>query len=280
VERNDNKQGELKQLYFLHIPKTAGKYVSENIKRSLDANDISYYISTHHPNNNNFAKKVYTAMHAGRYPIDVVPDIDVATIIRNPVEARVSYFNFLHNRALFSRKEYLERESPLDKLRYYLFEDPNFELHNNYQSRFICNSADSRAFSPLDFYTNHYEELMSPFLKRGEAFSWFIDNTNTSKENALKAIKDFKIVNSLDRIDLFEKNINNWFNANYNVEIEFNKDNIVNAGIFSYGNEEGITTEHLVSLLSESEIDLILKNNDIDYFIYNYVKDNETIELL
>lgn len=57
MERNDNKQVELKQLYFLHIPKTAGKYVSENIKRSLDANDISYYISTHHPNNNNFAKK-------------------------------------------------------------------------------------------------------------------------------------------------------------------------------------------------------------------------------
>lgn len=280
MERNDNKQVELKQLYFLHIPKTAGKYVSENIKRSLDANDISYYISTHHPNNNNFAKKVYTAMHAGRYPIDVVPDIDVATIIRNPVEARVSYFNFIHNRALFSRKEYLERESPLDKLKYYLFEDPNFKLHNNYQSRFICNSADYRAFSPLDFYTNHYEELMSPFLKRGEAFSWFIDDTNTSKENALKAVKDFKIVNTLDRIDLFETNINNWFNTNYNVHIEFKKDKIVNAGVFNYGNEEGVTTDYLISLLSQSEIDLILKNNDIDYFIYNYVKDNETIELL
>jgi hypothetical protein len=263
----------------LHIPKTAGKYVSENIKRSLDANDISYYISTHHPNNNNFAKKVYTAIHAGRYPIDVVPDIDVATIIRNPIEARVSYFNFLYTRALFSRKEYLERESPLDKLRYYLFEDPNFELHNNYQSRFICNSADARSFSPLDFYKNHYEELMSPFLKRGEAFSWFVDNKNTSKENALNAVKDFKIVNSLDRIDLFEKNINNWFNLYYGIEIEFNKDKIVNAGVFNYGNEEGVTTDYLVSLLSQSEIDLILKNNDIDYFIYNYVRDNETIEL-
>lgn len=279
MERNDNKQVELKQLYFLHIPKTAGKYVSENIKRSLDANDISYYISTHHPNNNNFAKKVYTAIHAGRYPIDVVPDIDVATIIRNPIEARVSYFNFLYTRALFSRKEYLERESPLDKLRYYLFEDPNFELHNNYQSRFICNSADARSFSPLDFYKNHYEELMSPFLKRGEAFSWFVDNKNTSKENALNAVKDFKIVNSLDRIDLFEKNINNWFNLYYGIEIEFNKDKIVNAGVFNYGNEEGVTTDYLVSLLSQSEIDLILKNNDIDYFIYNYVRDNETIEL-
>ena len=279
MERNYNKQGQLKQLYFLHIPKTAGKYVSENIKRSLDANDLSYYISTHHPNNNNFAKKVYTAIHAGRYPIDVVPNIDVATIIRNPVEARISYFNFLYTRALFSRKEYLEIESPVDKLRYYLFEDPNFKLHNNYQSRFICNSADSRSFSPLDFYTKYYEEMMAPFLKTGEAFSWFVDDSNTSRDNALKAVKDFKIVNSLDRIDLFEKNINNWFNINYGIDIEFNKDKIVNAGIFNYGNEEGVTTDYLVSLLSQSEIDLILKNNDIDSFIYSYVRDNETIEL-
>ncbi len=280
LERELNQEGDLKQLYFLHIPKTAGKYISENIKRSLESNEISYYISTHHPNNNNFSKKVYTAIHAGRYPIDVVPNINVATIIRNPIEARVSYFNFLYNRALFTRKEYLDIESPIDKLRYYLFEDPNFELHNNYQSRFICNSADSRSFSPREFYKNHYEEMMSPFLKRGEAFSWFIDNANTSKENALKAVKEFNIVNSLDRIDLFENNINNWFKINYNIEIDFDKNKIVNEGIFSYGNEKKITTKYLISLLSQSEIDLILKNNDIDNFIYNYVKDNETIELL
>lgn len=280
MERVSYEEGRLKQLYFLHIPKTAGKYVSENIKRSLDANDISYYISTHHPNNNNFTKKVYTSIHAGTYPIDMVPNIDVATIIRNPVEARVSYFNFIYNRALFNRKEYSDIDTPIDKLRYYLFEDPNFELHNNYQSRFICNSADSRSFRPLDFYKTHYEELMNPFLKKGEAFTWFIDNANTSKENALKAIKSFKIVNSLDRIDLFEKNINNWFNINYNIDIKFDKSKVVNAGVFSYGNEKEITTKHLISLLSQSEIDLILKNNDIDYFIYNYVKDNETVDLL
>lgn len=95
----------------------------------------------------------------------------------------------------------------------------------------------------------------------------------------MNAVKDFKIVNSLDRIDLFEKNINNWFNLYYGIEIEFNKDKIVNAGVFNYGNEEGVTTDYLISLLSQSEIDLILKNNDIDYFIYNYVRDNETIEL-
>jgi len=276
VEHVSLERYRLKQLYFLHIPKTAGQYVSKNVKRSLDSNDISYYISTHYPNNNNFAKKVYTSMHAGRYPIDVVSDIDVATIIRNPVEARVSYFNFIYTRALAMRKEYAEIDSPLEKLRYYLFEDPNFKLHNNYQSRFICNSADPRSFSPSDFYNNHYESMMFPFLKQGEAFTWFIDDVNTSKDNALNAVKEFLIVNSLDRIDLFEKNVSQWFVNNYGVGIDFDNGNIVNSGVFNYEGKDGVTTKYLLSLLSESDIDLILKNNDIDYFIYNYVRGNET----
>jgi hypothetical protein len=266
----------LKQLYFLHIPKTAGQYVSQNVKKSLDKNNISYYISTHYPNNNNFVKKVYTSMHAGRYPIDVLSDIDVATIIRNPVEARVSYFNFIYTRALSMRKEYADIDSPLEKLRYYLFEDPNFKMHNNYQSRFICNSADSRAFNPLNFYKNHYENMMTPFLKNGEAFDWFIRNENTSKENVLEAVKNFKIVNSLDRVDLFENNINDWFKNNYGFNIEFDKSNFINTGVFDYENQKAVTTEYLISLLSESDVHMILKNNEIDYFIYNYVKENET----
>jgi len=266
----------LKQLYFLHIPKTAGQYVSQNVKRSLDKNNISYYISTHYPNNNNFIKKVYTSMHAGRYPLDMVKGIEVATIIRNPVEARVSYFNFIYTRALSMRKEYADIDSPLEKLRYYLFEDPNFKMHNNYQSRFICNSADSRAFNPLDFYKNHYENMMTPFLKNGEAFDWFIGNENTSKENVLEAVKNFKIVNSLDRLDLFENNINDWFKNNYGFNIEFDKSNFINTGVFDYENQKAVTTEYLISLLSESDVQMILKNNDIDCFIYNYVKENET----
>ena len=275
MDQDFYEEKNIKQLYFLHIPKTAGKYISANIKKSLDENNISHYISTHYPNNNNFAKKTYISIHAGTYPIDVVGSLDVATVIRNPVEARLSYFNFIYNRALFSRSEYIERKSTLEKLRYYLFEDPNFESHNNYQSRFICNSADSRSFSPGDFYKAH-EEMMRPFLKEGKAFNWFIGNEKTSQENALKAVKEFKIVNTLDNIDLFEKNIKQWFNNNYQIEVDFDQSNIINYGKFSYGDEKNITTEYLMSLISKEDVDLIIKNNSIDYFIYNFVKDNET----
>jgi hypothetical protein len=276
LEQELNQEGSLKQLYFLHIPKTAGKYVSANIKKSLDKNNIPYYISTHYPNNKNFVNKAYISMHAGTYPIDLIDSLDVAVVVRHPVEARLSYFNFIYNRALFLRDEYIERKSTLEKLRYYLFEDPNFKLHNNYQSRFICNSADERSFDPRSFYTKNHEEMMDPFFKKGEAFTWFVGNEKTSQENAMEAIKKFKIVNSLDNIAMFEKNISDWFNDNYQIEIDFDQNNLINYGSFSYGDEKNITTEYLMSLISEEDIDLIIKNNDIDYFIYNYVKDNET----
>ena len=275
MERNVNEEGKLKQLYFLHIPKTAGKYVSENIKRSLDENNISHHITTHHPNNNNFINKSYISLHAGKYPLDVIDGLDCATIIRNPIEARVSYFNFIYNRSLVSREEYSIIESPIDKLRYYLFHDSNFELHNNYQSRFICNSADKRSFSPMSFYKEHYEEMMFPFLKEGKAFTWFINNDNTSLENAINNIKSFEIVNTLDRIDLFEESISKWFLKNYGIGIDFDHEKTINKSGTDYGDGNIVTTEMMLQMLTDDDKRKIIDNNSIDNYIYGYVKESE-----
>lgn len=265
----------LKQIYFLHIPKTAGKYISENIKNVLDKNGVSHHITTHHPNNKNFVDKAYISMHAGRYPMDIVDRLDSATIIRNPVEARVSYFNFIYNRSLVMREDYSSIDLPIDKLRYYLFDDPNFDLHNNYQSRFICNSADERSFSPFSFYKTHYEEMMFPFLKEGKAFTWFVENNNTSLENAMNHVKSFTIVNTLDRIDLFENNISNWFSKNYGFEIEFNHSKEVNRSGTDYGDGNIVTTKMLIDMLSDEEKKRIIERNIIDSHIYEYVKGSE-----
>lgn len=265
----------MKQLYFLHIPKTAGKYISKNIKKVLDENNKKSYISTHFPNNMFFKDKIYVSIHAGLYPVDVVPSMDVATIIREPVEARVSYFNFIYNMSLHSRKEYADIKNVEDKLKYYLFEDPNFELHNNYQSRFICNSADYRSFNSTEFYKNHREKMMYPFLKEGKAFTWFVNNENTSLDNAINNVNNFTIVNTLDRIDIFENKISNWFKQNYEIDLVFNKKEVVNKSQGNYGDGNVVTTSDLIKLLSSAEKEKILKNNYIDASLYNYVKQSE-----
>ncbi len=73
----------MKQLYFLHIPKTAGRFVKENIRTTLYANDINSYTNTHYPHNVNLNDQSYIAGHFGTYPIDVVKDIEVACIVRH-----------------------------------------------------------------------------------------------------------------------------------------------------------------------------------------------------
>lgn len=263
----------MKQLYFLHIPKTAGKFVSHNIKNSI-SNELLYYISTHFPNSSEFLKsKIYISAHAGTYPIDIINDIDVATIVRDPISARSSYFNFIYPRYLKDRPEYISRETAKEKFLYYLFEDQNFLIHNNYQSRFICNSADPRSWDAGSFYTKHRSEMMQKYYD-GIGFDWFVGNERTSLSNAIENINNFEIVNTLDNIDLFCGKIKDWFLSNHNIEINFDLDTKVNVGP-SELNEEKVSSEYFADLLIQGEKDRVLELNSIDLEVYNFVKNKE-----
>lgn len=262
----------MKQLYFLHIPKTAGKYISKNIKESLDKNNLGYFISTETPNDKIFMDRAYISMHAGTYPIETIEGINVATLIRNPVEARLSYFNFVYDRFLYNRKEYQEIESVYDKLKFYLFEDPNMECHNNFQSRFICNPADEKSFSVSGFYLKDGVEMMKPFYKDNKAFDWFVKDFNTSETKVFENLNKFDIVNTVDRIDLFERNISLWFNKNYGFDINFNRSQKVNESATNYGKDNLITTKDLLSMLTKSDKLKIIENNMLDQKAYEFVK--------
>ena len=260
-----------KQLYFLHIPKTAGKFISNNIKNSIN-NDALSYISTDYPNNNEFLKsKIYISAHAGRYPIDYLENPDVATLVREPTIARASYFNFIYPRYLTRIPEYKNLSSNRDKFLYYLFEDKNFLIHNNYQSRFICNSADARTWDPESFYKKGI--LMNKYRK-GNGFDWFIGNEQTSLSNALDSIDKFQIVNTVDNIGVFCGKIKNWFMLNHNIKINFDLGTKINVGPTEL-NSQKVSSEYFMDLLTQGEKDRLLELNSIDLAVYNFVKNKE-----
>jgi hypothetical protein len=262
-----------KQLYFLHIPKTAGSFVSKNIKDSI-SNNLLCYVSNKYPNNKEFLKsKIYISAHAGRYPIDYLDSPDVATLIRDPISARASYFNFIYPRFMFNRPEYQSIKSNREKFLYYLFEDKNFLVHNNYQSRFICNSPDPRSWDPEAFYTKHRIEMMNKFYE-GAGFDWFIGNENTSVDNAIKNINSFQIVNTVDNIEIFCGKIKDWFLLNHNIKINFDLNTKINVGP-SELNEEKVSSNYFINLLTQGEKDRVLELNSIDLDVYNFVKNKE-----
>jgi len=263
----------LKQLYFLHIPKTAGSFVSENIKNNIN-NDILCYTSTIFPNSNEFLKsKIYISAHGGRYPIDFLGNPDVATLIREPLSAKASYFNFIYPRYLKQRSEYKELSSNRDRFLYYLIEDKNFLIHNNYQSRFICNSADPRSWDAESFYKNHRSEMMKKYHE-GFGFDWFIGNEKTSFDNAIQNINSFQIVNTVDNMGVFCGKIKDWFMSNHGIDINFDLNTKINVGPSELDNQK-VSSEYFISLLTQGEKDRVLELNSIDLDVYNFVKNKE-----
>ena len=267
----------MKQLYFLHIPKTAGKFVGKCVRDSLSETDLRIYISTHYPNEFNVFDKAYVSGHFGTYPIEKNPSMDVACLLRNPIDARVSYFNFIYKYQMVGRPEYDAIYTYLDKLKYYLFNDPNYALHNNYQARFICNPADEKSFSLKGFYENYGDDLMKEIgFHEGKAFTWIVGNDKTSLDLAMSNVKSLNIVNTAERLDLFLDKVNRWFIENYNIEIDYNLLNKVNTSSTEY---KGVvyTTKDLIDMLTTDEKELIVKNNYIDYAIYSYVSGKELL---
>lgn len=263
----------LKQLYFLHIPKTAGSFVSQNIKSSIN-NDLLCYTSTMFPNNNEFLKsKIYISAHGGTYPIDLLEDVSVATLIRDPLSARASYFNFIYPRYLYNRQEYNNLPSNRERFLYYLFEDKNFLIHNNYQSRFICNPADPRSWDAESFYTKHRSEMMKSYHE-GKGFDWFVGNEKTSLDNAIQNINSFEIVNTVDNMGVFCGKIKDWFLLNHGIEINFDLNTKINVGPSELDNQK-VSSGYFVDLLTQGEKDRALELNSIDLDVYNFVKNKE-----
>lgn len=263
----------MNQLYFLHIPKTAGKFISGSIEKSIPNSLNSLYISTYFPNNKEFLEdKIYISAHAGMYIPNTIDNIDVATIVRNPLEARASYFNFIYHMYLDERKEYINLKTMRDKFLYYLFEDKNFLIHNNYQSRFLCNGSDPRSWDRKSFFEDSHSMLKKYY--EGQGFDWFIDNEKTSLDTAINNISKFKIKNTVENIDKFTKKITEWFLENHKINIEFDKRSKINESLSNY-NGESYSSLDLIKMLTEEEILKVIDLNSIDYAVYNFVKDLE-----
>lgn len=265
----------MNRLYFLHIPKTAGKFISKGILDSIPEHSESLYISTHAPNNKEFLNnKIYISAHAGTYISEIIKDIDVATVVRHPVAARASYFNFIYNMYLDTRKEYIDLTNMREKFLYYLFEDNNFLLHNNYQSRFLCNSSDERSWDRKGFFETHSFDMLEKY-NHGLAFDWFVGNENTSLELAINNISRFSIKNTTDRLDLFLNSISKWFLLNHNLQIKFNQNDKVNESLSEF-NGMRYSSKDLIEMLTEKEISKLIGLNGIDYAVYNFVKEHES----
>lgn len=260
-----------KQLYVLHAHRTGGNFIKETVSPVLDANSLSYYTRDGYtPHTINLSEQVFLAGHWGTYPITVNPDIDVVSVIRNPVEVRASIFTYFYDRVFGVRSDYSQFSSLKDKFKYYVHDDPNYAIHKNLQARFICNSADPMIFDPERYAQEKYSLQAVKDVKTHKAFSWFIGNENTSLENAMSNLSSFYSVHKYDNLNLTCQDISTWFSENYNINIQFDMNNIVNEGSSQLPNGPS-STEEILESLSIDEIEAIQSFDSIDKAIYDQV---------
>ena len=256
-----------KKLYFLHIPKTGGQTLIQTIVPILDDNGIKYYKNTLPPHTEDLNNNAFLSGHFGTYPIDFLSGFDVACIFRDPVERSLSNFNYIYP-VIKDREEYLSIDSYLDKLRYYLFDDPNFIFHRNTQTRFLCNSADPFIFKNYDWGSEtNRDTIAKNLMTKG----WYVDNLKTNFDVAKKQIDSFEIVGTVDNHLKFMSNVYGWFESKYAIKMPKIEERIINNSESEHLGSI-YTTKDLKKMLTKVEYNRVAENNSLDCEVYEYVR--------
>lgn len=259
----------MNQLYFLHIPKTAGSFINYSVSDKLNKYGIKNYahqVSSNFPHTIDFDKTAFLGGHFGASPLIFNPNFYVACLLRNPLERSISYFNFTYH--IYSDK-YKDKNTYKEKLIKYLFNDEDTKIFNNIQSKFICNPVDVSVFDP--------RESKESLIEKNEhkQFCWFLEDVDVVEKFVKQQIDSFDIVGTVENIIPFCDQISSWFNKNYGIDINFDTSKEVNKTKYPIENGVVYDTKTAISILSDSEVASFKINNAIDYSIYDYVRLNE-----
>jgi hypothetical protein len=256
-----------RRLYFLHIPKTGGRSIDGCIGETLDSLGIPRYYrdGLRVEGQIDFNDYVYIQRHIGTYPIGKTKNLDVAVILRDPIDRSISNFLFIHDGYLKNNPQYENCDSLVERLKYYLFEDSEHTSQNNIQSRFICNTMSDDLFNHLFFG----KQTSLEYTRKTNC--GYIEDSNTEIEFAKQQLDSFSIVGTNDCHSFFLEQICNWFEKNYNININRQKYSRINNSSL-YFNAVKYDTKLLRSLLTKQELNRIEKNNAVDCELYEYAK--------
>lgn len=260
-------QTNLDKMYFLHIPKNGGTTIIKTISTALKFAGIKNYTNSIPPHSDSLNDNVFLSGHFGTYPIEYLDNFQISCIFREPAERVLSNFNYIYQ-TLMEREEYIRLAGLPERLRYYLFEDPNFVSHKNVQTRFICNPADKIIFDIKDIVLDEYKDKHARHLMTR---NWFLDDVKTDIGFAKKQVDSFNIVGTMDNYGEFAQNLYSWFNEKHNLNIKYNRNIFLNQSITIEGGNS-YTSIDLLPILTKKEYDRIIDENSLDYEVYEYVK--------
>jgi hypothetical protein len=233
-------------IYHLHIPRTSGLYIKNFVVPQLHSKSIQHFCSNRSEINLGFIRGCkYISGHFGVMPISEIPNLSVFTLLRDPVERFISYFNS-------TTKVDMPKKDVMDKLNNWLYEE---DTQHNLQSKFLTGSTNI-----LKFHEG-YKESKNASVDHG----WWIEDFSLNINDIKKSLDKMNAY-TMEDFDLFKKD----FNESLYKEFKFK--------IFQNNYKVNSSTKNIMPITNDI-IDRIKEVNSIDQQVYDYVNTiNRTVK--
>jgi hypothetical protein len=227
-------------IYHLHIPRTSGIYVKQNVLPHLISGGVPHFISNRTDIDINKIKtSKMVGGHFGLMPLKHMDNPDVFTVIRHPVDRFISYFNY--TTGLVRMGEEAER-----KLQDWLYGD-QAEIQANSQSKFLTGSTNI-----LRFNEGH------KYIQDAVNNNWYLEDYSTDINKVLENVDRFYAY-TLDNHNLFLEDLNKSLSKHFGFTT------------FKHRDRSNLSPDIGIKLTPE-QINRVLELNQVDLGVYEYVQ--------
>jgi len=210
----------MQQIYHLHIPKTGGIYIVNNLRMSgfFDIRNLSMYQGTEKAN---FDYLDYETMrlsnyihgHFGSEPFDVIKDLSSYTTLRDPVTRVISHFSMIHFPIKTSNIMKVFNEWVHN-------DDIDYIVKSNLQARFLSNPLSK------EYINKNYNSRFSTNIEEDRHYwrsGFAIDNNELTYEISKHNLNKISVVGKMENMDKFMDNLYLFINEKFKINLKYNK---------------------------------------------------------
>jgi len=251
--------------YFLHIPKTSGISVLSELK-SVFADEQNFMNTMHYVNENDMLNSKLISGHFAMHPFFLYKKnnkkINGLTIVRDPIDRAISYFNFRYkvSDSFFGFKTKNLTSKNFDS---FLSDETNIGNIANYQTKTI--TSDLKTKESCSWVDKYMDGKITRFeLIAAQVFNYNFMDLNGKESFWKESLNNFSLIGSVENRNLFLNKASNLL---------VKKDYVADLGNV-VKNKSDFTAAEVRKILTKDQINRIIELNQHDFELYDFIMSN------